>query len=81
MLQGNYPNPFNPTTEIAYSIKEGELGVLSIYNAKGQQVHKAELQAGTGSYRWESTEQASGIYFYRLKTDSYNSVKKMLLLK
>lgn len=81
MLKGNYPNPFNPATEIAYSIKQGETGVLSIYNAKGQRVHTTELQAGNGSYRWEATQQASGIYFYRLKTDSYNDIKKMMLLK
>ncbi|HPR17889.1 MAG TPA: T9SS type A sorting domain-containing protein [Candidatus Cloacimonadota bacterium] len=80
-LKGNYPNPFNPATEIAYSIKAGERGVLSIYNAKGQKVHRVELEAGNGSYRWEAKDQASGIYFYKLKTDSFSSTKKMLLLK
>lgn len=81
LLKGNYPNPFNPTTEIAYSIMEGEKGVLSIYNAKGQMVHKVELESGHGSYSWKADKQASGVYFYRLQTNSYNSTKKMLLMK
>ncbi len=81
LLKGNYPNPFNPVTEISYSIMEGEVGVLSIFNAKGQRVHKVELEAGNGSYSWDAAQQASGIYFYRLQTDTYNSTKKMLLLK
>ncbi|MCD4818019.1 MAG: T9SS type A sorting domain-containing protein [Candidatus Cloacimonetes bacterium] len=80
-LNSNYPNPFNPDTKIKFSIKEGETGILSIYNAKGQLVESNTFGSDNHIYEWDGTKYGSGIYFYKLKTDSYSQVKKMMMLK
>lgn len=88
-LRKNFPNPFNPDTTIEYSIREETETVLRIYNLRGQVVKT--LFSGikeAGEYRaiWNGTdssgrEVSSGIYFYRLTTDHYDSINKMLLVK
>jgi hypothetical protein len=83
-LHSNYPNPFNPTTTIKYFVKAGETATLQIFNAKGQLVQTATLNETTingGTYTFEGSKYGSGIYFYRLKTDNYSEVKKMMMLK
>jgi hypothetical protein len=83
-LIGNYPNPFNPSTSIQYFIKAGEVATLQIYNSKGQIVHQIELTQTTtngASYIFNASQFSSGIYFYRLKSDSFSQVKKMIMLK
>ncbi|MCF7793342.1 MAG: T9SS type A sorting domain-containing protein [Candidatus Cloacimonetes bacterium] len=77
----NFPNPFNPTTTIEFGIEEGETGTLTIYNSKGQKILSQEYEAGYHSYNWDAASQASGIYFYQLKTDKYFKTNKMLMLK
>jgi hypothetical protein len=83
-LGSNYPNPFNPLTTIKYYVKQGQTASLQIYNAKGQLVQTATLSETpeTGAdYKFEGSKYGSGIYFYRLKTDNYSEVKKMMMLK
>jgi flagellar hook assembly protein FlgD len=88
-LMQNYPNPFNPTTTIRFSIKEAAPTELSIFNLKGQLVKtlvNEPLPAGLHNVLWNGKDNnnrnvASGMYFYRLDSGNYNSVKKMLLLK
>ena len=80
-LHQNFPNPFNPNTSISFDIKEGETGVLSIYNIKGQLIVTKEFETGSHSYTWDASDQASGIYLYKLHTDSYSKMIKMLLVK
>lgn len=85
----NYPNPFNPTTTISFSIPEESNIELSIYNIKGQKVRTLVneiLPAGEHSAIWNGKDSngklvGSGIYFYKLQTDSYTETKKMILLK
>ncbi len=89
-LTGNYPNPFNPVTNIAYSIKEAGNVSIQIYNTKGQLVRTLvnEVQ-DVGSYTatWNgkdnnSNSVSSGIYFYKMKASGrYTSTKKMILMK
>jgi hypothetical protein len=84
MLFVNYPNPFNPVTNIHYSIKEGETGTLEIYNSKGQKILTQTLNQTSPQgdvFTWNADKNASGVYFYKLKTDSYSEVKKMMMLK
>lgn len=81
VLKGNYPNPFNPSTTIQFEVKKNETGTLSIYNIEGQLVETKKFGPGAHSYEWNSEDNASGVYFYRLKTDSYKQIRKMLLLK
>ncbi len=77
----NYPNPFNPETTISFSIdKKIVNGKVEIYNSKGQQVDK--LAINSNNVIWKADQQASGIYFYRLVSDNFNSeMKKMTLIK
>ncbi|MFO7659635.1 MAG: FlgD immunoglobulin-like domain containing protein, partial [Candidatus Cloacimonadaceae bacterium] len=88
-LDSNYPNPFNPTTTIAYSLaKRGKVN-LKIYNTKGQLVKTLidDMQPeGRHSVVWNGLDSngkaaASGMYLYRMSTDGYSSVRKMMLLK
>jgi hypothetical protein len=87
-LSQNYPNPFNPLTTIEYSVRAynhtPQHVNLSIYNILGQEVATlvSEKQpAGRYSVEWDAIGFASGIYYYRLKTPEFQSVKKMILLR
>ncbi|HPR17627.1 MAG TPA: T9SS type A sorting domain-containing protein [Candidatus Cloacimonadota bacterium] len=80
-LNANYPNPFNPTTFIKFDIKEGETGNLTIYNVLGQKVLSRDYEAGYHNFAWNADQQASGVYFYSLRTPSYSQTQKMLLMK
>lgn len=80
-LSGNYPNPFNPSTFIKFSIREGETGILSIYNIKGQCLLRKRFNSGIHQYPYNGSKHSSGVYLYRLQTDSYSEMKKMILLK
>jgi len=88
-LRQNYPNPFNPQTTIEYSLRDDIQISLRIYNLKGQVVKtlfEGIHEAGNFKVVWngfdnQGREVASGIYFYRLKTDHYDRIHKMLLVK
>jgi len=88
-LGGNYPNPFNPETTITFSLAKQGLVEIEIYNIKGNKVKtlvKEHKSAGNHQVLWDGTDDrnryvGSGIYFYRLKSGSYISTRKMLLLK
>jgi hypothetical protein len=83
-LEQNYPNPFNPVTEIHYSIPTATDVKLEIYNVMGQKVAtlvNSHLEAGYHTAVWDGSYVASGVYFYRLKADSFVQSRKMMLLK
>nr|MBC8414803.1 T9SS type A sorting domain-containing protein [Candidatus Cloacimonadota bacterium] len=90
-LAGNYPNPFNPITTISFSLtaEDAENAEIIIYNIKGQKVKQivsGRLSAGRHSVIWNGKDDngkavSSGIYFYRMRTDSYDKTKRMVLLK
>lgn len=80
-LYSNHPNPFNPLTSIQLDIKENETGILSIFNIKGQIIESHQFESGKYNYLWDASKQASGIYFYKLKTQAITVTRKMLLLK
>ncbi|MCK4980560.1 MAG: T9SS type A sorting domain-containing protein, partial [Candidatus Delongbacteria bacterium] len=85
-----YPNPFNPTTTIKFSIpEEGEVD-LTIYNIKGQKIKtlaKNQYVKGDHSIIWNGNDElgnsvSSGLYFYRLNINgNTEAIKKCLLLK
>jgi hypothetical protein len=87
----NHPNPFNPTTTIAFSLPGPgpTTANLSIYNVLGKRVATladGELSSGFKSYTWSGKDMrgnpvSSGVYFYRLTTGSQTITKKMVLLK
>jgi hypothetical protein len=83
-LDQNYPNPFNPVTTIQFSLEKPGKTVLEIYNVLGQKVATlvdGNLSAGAYRYQWNASGMASGVYFYRLRSDNFVATKKMLLVK
>jgi hypothetical protein len=83
-LNQNYPNPFNPSTTIEYSIPNKSNVTISVFDAIGNELeilYSGEKEAGVHQVTWNATNYASGIYFYRLNSEKFVQVKKMLLLK
>jgi hypothetical protein len=88
-LHNNYPNPFNPVTNISYDIPEVAQVTLEIYNVSGQKVRTlAQGQHEPGRYRiqWNATNDygnplSSGMYIYRIRAGDFVSVKKLILMK
>ncbi|MEA2095553.1 MAG: LamG-like jellyroll fold domain-containing protein [Candidatus Cloacimonadota bacterium] len=81
ILESNYPNPFNPSTTIKCDIREGEEGILTIYNLRGHEIEKQILSAGEHILEWDGSVYGSGVYLYKLETNSYTQTKKMIMLK
>jgi hypothetical protein len=83
-LYDNYPNPFNPTTNIQYDIAKNGLIKLVIFDILGKKIQTLvnENQAA-GTYRliFDASQYASGVYFYKLETENYVKIKKMVVLK
>ena len=80
----NFPNPFNPTTAIQFSLPSASHVTLEVYNIMGQRVTTlvdSELSVGEHSYDWDGSAQASGVYFYLLQTENGREARKMMLLK
>jgi parallel beta-helix repeat protein len=83
-LHQNYPNPFNASTKIGYTLPEGSLIIIDIYNILGQQVctlFEGHQGAGTHSIFWQPQNLSSGLYFARLKTGKQSSSVVMMLLE
>jgi hypothetical protein len=83
-LAQNYPNPFNPETTIEFDLPIKTHVSLEIYNTLGVRVNRLvnqDLAAGRYRYIWQAQNVASGIYFYRLQTQYYQSVKRMIYIK
>ncbi len=83
-LNQNYPNPFNPATTIAFSLPERAHATLKVYNILGQEVVTLVddvLSPGPHEVRWNASDRASGVYFYRLTFKDKALTKKMALLK
>ena len=85
----NFPNPFNPSTTIEFSIQNDNNVELSIFNIKGQRVTtllNEHMQSGEHSIIWSGLDSnnklvSSGIYLYKIKVGKQETVKRMLLLK
>lgn len=83
-LYQNFPNPFNPTTMIRYSIPEETNVRLDVYNLLGQLVSTLvdkQQKAGFYTVRFNTNGLSSGIYLYRLQAEEHILVKKMVFLK
>lgn len=85
----NFPNPFNPNTNIVFNLPRASKTILEIYNSQGQKIKtlfKGTLGEGSHQIKWtgkddNSKEVSSGVYFYRLETDYSNHTNKMLIIK
>jgi hypothetical protein len=83
-LYQNFPNPFNPSTTIRFTLPERQYLVLTVYNSLGQEVTKLidqELEPGHHEIRFYASHLSSGVYIYRLQAGEYVESKKLLLLK
>jgi hypothetical protein len=83
-LHGNYPNPFNPSTTITFTLAQATNIKLEIFNALGQKVQtlvNGQQKAGYHEVLFNAENLASGMYFYRLKADNFSQVRKMMLVK
>ncbi|MBN2105023.1 T9SS type A sorting domain-containing protein, partial [bacterium] len=83
-LAHNYPNPFNPVTNIQYTLPVAAHVEIRIFNALGQQVASLideKQQAGVYQMQWDGSCFPSGLYFYRIQAGEFCDIKKCMLLK
>ena len=84
-----YPNPFNSSTLIRFTLPHGQTAKLTIYNLAGQRVatlFHCPRPAGANTFRWDGRGDGgrlvtSGVYFYRLRTGDWQETRKLLLLR
>ncbi len=84
VLYQSYPNPFNPSTKIKYSVPKSEVVSLKVYDILGREVAvflDEYKSAGTYSIDFNASRFASGVYFYQLHSGSFVETKKMILMK
>jgi photosystem II stability/assembly factor-like uncharacterized protein len=83
-LSQNYPNPFNPTTNIKFSIVNTGEVKLVVYDIQGREVQtlvNESLKPGTYEAAFDASSLNTGVYFYKLITNTFSETKKMLLIK
>ena len=83
-LEQNFPNPFNGQTTIEFDLPRRTQVTIRIFDISGRQVkvlQNAVLNAGQHRLRMNSSELASGVYFYRIETPEFIESKKMVLIK
>ncbi len=80
----NYPNPFNPSTTINFSIPKQSYITLSVYDITGQKVATLidkHMSTGSHTVKFDGSDLGSGVYLYRLESKGFNKTGKMLLMK
>jgi photosystem II stability/assembly factor-like uncharacterized protein len=83
-LMQNFPNPFNPSTVIKYTLPEISEITLTVYDVRGNEIENIVTErqaAGSYSYTFNASGYPSGIYFYKLETMGFSETKKMVLVK
>lgn len=83
-LHQNFPNPFNPTTQINFDIPEKSLVKLQVFDILGREVavlHNSPIDAGSHSFTFDASLLSGGIYFYSLSYGDFRITKRMILLK
>ena len=83
-LYPNYPNPFNPSTTISFTLSKSSHISLLIYDIHGREVEsliEGIQPAGSHSIEWNASNLASGVYFYRLTAGEFIQTRKMILIK
>ncbi|MGA7159786.1 MAG: T9SS type A sorting domain-containing protein, partial [Bacteroidota bacterium] len=84
ITMSNYPNPFNPTTTIAYQIPTDGHVTIKVFDILGRDIRTLTDEfkpAGSYTVQFDASRLASGIYFYSIHAGEYTTIKKMLLLK
>ncbi|MBS4033144.1 MAG: T9SS type A sorting domain-containing protein [Ignavibacterium sp.] len=80
----NYPNPFNPSTTIKFALPVRTNLTINVYNTLGEkisEIFKGEMETGYHEVQFNALGLSSGIYFYKIESENFNSTKKMILMK
>lgn len=83
-LFDNYPNPFNPSTKIKFSVPKTSYVTLNVYTILGKEVAtliNEEIIAGTYEVDFNASDLTSGVYFYTMQAGGFTETKKMILIK
>lgn len=83
-LEQNFPNPFNPTTKIKYSVAQSQFITLKVFSPLGKEVKtlvNTFIKPGNYEITFDASQLASGVYFYRLSAGDFVQTKKMMVLK
>lgn len=84
-LHDNYPNPFNPSTNIQYDLPEQATVTLRVYNVMGQLVQtlvdNVEQQPGQHTIEFDASDLASGVYIYRIEAGNFSQTRQMMFIK
>ena len=83
-LGQNFPNPFNPTTSIRFTLPRRTRVSLKVFDILGREVAtltSGEFEAGTYLRQWKADQNSSGLYFYRLQTSDFVQTRQMILLR
>lgn len=83
-LSQNYPNPFNPETKIKFGLPKSGNVKLTIFDALGKNITElvnSKLNAGTYEVSWNASNHSSGVYFYKIESNGFSQIKKMILVK
>ena len=83
-LKQNFPNPFNPSTQIAFTLPEDTRVIIEVYNALGQKIAvllDKPMTIGHHQIEFNGHNLPSGIYFYKIVAGKFQDMKKMILLK
>ncbi|MCH8013108.1 MAG: T9SS type A sorting domain-containing protein [Candidatus Marinimicrobia bacterium] len=83
-LRHPYPNPFNPTTNIEFSLPKSGLVYLNVHDILGRKVEtilNQHMDAGTHKLQWDASNVPTGIYFMKMVSGDFNQTRKMVLLK
>jgi hypothetical protein len=84
ILEQNYPNPFNPSTKISWQSPVGSHQTIKVFDVLGNEVAKLVDEynpAGSYEVEFNASSLSSGIYFYKLKSDNFTFVRKMILIR
>lgn len=85
VLHENYPNPFNPSTQISFDLSQNSRVNLTVYDILGREVatlvNGKNLSNGTYSFTFDASGLSSGVYIYRLNSNGEMQTRKMTLLK
>lgn len=83
-LSQNYPNPFNPTTKIDFTIPNNEFVSIKVFDVLGKEVAtlvNKKMDKGSYSVSFNASKLTSGVYFYKIVSGNFSSVKRMMLVK
>jgi hypothetical protein len=83
-ISQNFPNPFNPSTVITYSIPVSSNVIINVYNVLGELIRtlvNENQEAGIYKVNFDAQGLSNGVYFYKIQAGNYTETKKMLLLK